>query len=105
MKGASLAITMIVLLSLAVAVIFFSVQYFNSQKHDLDKIQGQRYIMECCQKWVAVNCDSYYVTQTSCSLPGCKDLPEIAIKNGFSSGNGGLDIDKLKDFCGCPEGG
>ena len=104
MKGASLAITMIVLLSLAVAVIFFSVQYFNSQKHDLDKIQGQRYIMECCQKWVEDGCNPTDVTQTSCSLPGCSDLVEIAKKYGFGK-DGVMDVDKLRDFCNCPQGG
>lgn len=108
-KGISIAITTLILLALAVAVIFFSITYFNNQTGSVDKISEKRYIMECCQKWLYDNCNPNDITMTptgaTCSLPGCSDFANVAIKYGFKNTQGGIDLDALKDFCGCPQGG
>jgi hypothetical protein len=99
MKGVSLGITMIVLLALAVAVISFSIHYFISQKNNLNRLEMQKYLMDCCQKWLYDDCNPADVAQTGSSLPGCKDFYSVAQKYGIN------DIDNLRDFCNCPQGG
>ena len=104
MKGVSLQITFIVLLALAVAVMTFSIIYFRTQTGSLNEMNDKRYLMTCCQKWIADECSETDVTPTQSNIVGCSNFIEVAKRNGFVKDDGSFDREKLKDYCGCPQG-
>jgi len=110
MKGISLALTVIILISLALMVLFFTINYFKRQTGDVDKVELQANLMKCCQKWISLDgCKESDINPsipsscvTNARFSGCDDFCNWAIKYGLTNNDGGLDKEKLKDFCGCP---
>lgn len=100
-KGISLAINVLILLSLAIAVLFFTLTYFNRQKESPNKIETQAKLIECCQKWISYDSCGTSVGPGGSTLEGCENFVELAKEYGLTDSDGNFDEERLKEFCGC----
>ena len=87
-------IAVIIFLIILVVLIFFT---------DVPRVFGiemglQQELRKCCQAYISHGCpDSFPVIRCNSKL-----LQDVTREIGLVDINGNADINKLKEFCGCP---